>query len=235
MGKQKVHHLGVIMDGNRRWAKQHMFKSVMKGHEAGVETFIDLCEWCEDEDIDYLTVYAFSTENFNRAAAEVSDLFKLMRRFFTEEIYRCIDNGVQLHVIGNLDLLSPEDREVVSRAEEVTKDCDKLYLQIAIGYGGRDEIIRGIKRYAKAVEDGTVGGWDDLTEESFASYLDTKDVPDVDLVIRTGGNQRLSNFLPWQTTYAEIFFTPVLWPDFSKEEMKKALDYYETVNVNKGK
>ena len=149
MPEQKVRHLGVIMDGNRRWARQHMLKSVMGGHEKGVDTFIDLCEWCENADIPYLTVYAFSTENFRRSQQEVSDLFKLMRRFFVEEIHTCIEKGVKVVVVGNLSYLKPEDIKVIRDAEEVTKDCGKLYLQIALSYGGRDEILTLYLQYAE--------------------------------------------------------------------------------------
>ncbi len=236
MGANHVQHLGVIMDGNRRWARQHMFQSVMRGHEAGVDTFIDLCEWCENADIPYLTVYAFSTENWKRSQQEVSDLFRLMRRFFVDEIHTCIEKGVSVHVVGNLDPLSPEDLEVVRNAERVTKDCSKLYLQIAMSYGGRDEILRAVKAYTKDVVSGDKNP-DLLTEEEFAGYLDTgKDhVPDMDLVIRTGGNQRLSNFFPWQTTYAELWFTDCLWPDFSEAILQEALHDYETIQINNGK
>lgn len=234
MAENHVRHLGVIMDGNRRWAKKHMFKSVMRGHEAGVDTFIDLCEWCENANIPYLSVYAFSTENWKRSQEEVSDLFKLMRHFFVDEIHRCIEKGVSVHVVGNLDMLSPEDIEVVRNAERVTKDCKKLYLQIAMSYGGRDEIVRAVRKYARLVQKG-VENPEKLTEEKFESFLDTAGVPDIDLVIRTGGNQRLSNFFPWQTTYAEIWFTDCLWPDFSEKLLGEALDYYEEIQINKGK
>ncbi len=234
MVENKLRHLGVIMDGNRRWAKQHMFRSVMKGHEAGTDTFIDLCEWCENADIPYLTVYAFSTENWKRSQEEVSDLFALMRKFFVDEIHRCIEMGVGVHVVGNLSPLTEEDRQIVRNAEEVTKDCHKLYLQIAMSYGGRDELLRAVKSYGEDLLSGREA-LGDLTEEKFETYLDTAGVPDMDLVIRTGGDQRLSNFFPWQTTYADLWFTDTLWPDFSEEELHKALDFYRTVKVNKGK
>ncbi len=234
MAGNRVQHLGVIMDGNRRWAKQHMFQSVMRGHEAGVDTFIDLCEWCENADIPYLTVYAFSTENWKRSQQEVKDLFKLMRRFFVDEIHRCIEMGVSVHVVGNLEPLSEEDLQVVKNAEEVTKDCKKLYLQIAMSYGGRDEILRAVSAYAKKVQEGAEDP-DAITEEIFEQYLDTANVPDMDLVIRTGGNHRLSNFFPWQTTYSEIYFTDCLWPDFSEEILGDALTEFEQIQINKGK
>lgn len=234
LAENKVTHLGVIMDGNRRWARQHMFASVMRGHEKGVDTFIDLCEWCENAGIPFLTVYAFSTENWNRSKQEVSDLFRLMRRFFVEEIHRCIEKGVKVVVIGNLEYLSSEDRQVIRDAEEVTKHCDKLYLQIALSYGGRDEIIRAVRAVAGDVRDGRLKA-EDVTEDLFGRYLDTRGVPDMDLVIRTGGEQRLSNFFPWQTTYADLYFTDVLWPDFSESDLKQALDQYASVKINNGK
>ncbi len=234
MADNRVRHLGVIMDGNRRWAKQHMFASVMRGHEKGVDTFIDLCEWCENAGIPYLTVYAFSTENWKRSQQEVADLFKLMRRFFVDEIHRCVEKGVRVVVIGNLSPLSAEDRKIIRDAEELTRNCSTLYLQIALSYGGRDELLRAVRAFSEDVAAGRKQP-EDISEELFESYLDTAGVPDMDLVIRTGGDRRLSNFFPWQTTYADLYFTDILWPDFSEEELAKALDYYASVKINKGK
>lgn len=234
MGQNRVRHLGVIMDGNRRWARQHMFTSVMRGHEKGVDTFMDLCTWCQDEGIPYLSVYAFSTENWERSQEEVANLFKLMEKFFTEEVHTCIERDIRVVVVGNLSRLDEESKGIIRKAEEMTAHCSNLLVQIAISYGGRDEILRAVKQYASEVAAG-LRDPDRLTEAEFASYLDTDGVPDIDLVIRTGGNRRLSNFFPWQTVYSEIWFTDVLWPDFSKADMKKALDYYETIQINKGK
>ncbi|MBQ6386018.1 MAG: di-trans,poly-cis-decaprenylcistransferase [Lachnospiraceae bacterium] len=234
MAENQVKHLGVIMDGNRRWARQHMFSSVMRGHEKGVDTFIDLCEWCENAGIPYLTVYAFSTENWKRSQEEVRDLFKLMRRFFTDEIHRCVEKGVKVKVIGNLAPLSEEDRAVIRDAEDVTRDCGRLYLQIALSYGGRDEILRAAEQYAADLAAGRLAE-NALTEELFDSYLYTRGVPDMDLVIRTGGEQRLSNFFPWQTTYADLWFTDVLWPDFSEDLLGEALRWYRNIKINKGR
>ncbi len=234
MAEQTVRHLGVIMDGNRRWAKQHMLSSVMRGHEKGVDTFIDLCEWCENAGIPYLTVYAFSTENWKRSKQEVTDLFRLMRRFFTDEIHRCIEMGVRVVCVGTFDALSEEDREVIRKAEEVTRHCSRLYLQIALSYGGRDELLHAAAAYARDVAAGRQNA-EELTEEIFEGYLYTAGVPDMDLVIRTGGDHRLSNFFPWQTTYADFWFTDTLWPDFSEELLGEALEYYHSVRVNKGK
>ncbi len=234
MADNKVTHLGVIMDGNRRWARQHMLASVMRGHEKGLDTFMNICTWCQDENIPYLSVYAFSTENWERSAEEVSSLFKLMEKFFTDEIDTCLQRGIRIRCVGDLTRLDPDARETVRKAEEMTAGCRDLTVLIALSYGGRDEIVRAVRRYAEALlsENENLA---DLTEARLASYLDTAGVPDIDLVIRTGGNQRLSNFFPWQTTYSEIWFTDTLWPDFTKEELKKILSYYETIKINKGK
>ena len=234
MNQNKVKHLGVIMDGNRRWARAHMLESVMRGHEKGVDTFIDICKWCEEEDIPYLTVYAFSTENWNRSEQEVSSLFALMERFFREEVGTCIERDIRMVIVGDLSRLEPGARETVRRTMEMTKDCKTLTCQVAISYGGRDEILRAARRYAEDVRDGKADP-SALTEDQFEQYLDTAGVPDIDFVIRTGGNRRLSNFFPWQTVYSEIWFTDTLWPDFTKEELRKALDYYERIQINKGK
>ena len=195
---------------------------------------MDTCTWCQDEGIPYLTVYAFSTENWERSREEVSSLFKLMGKFFRDEIDTCISRDIRIKVIGDLSRLDDESMETVRKAEKMTAHCRNLLVQIAISYGGRDEIVRAIKAYAEKAVRGEVNP-DNLTEKEFESYLDTAGVPDIDLVIRTGGNRRLSNFFPWQTVYSEIWFTDVLWPDFSKADMKAALDYYETIKINKGK
>lgn len=229
-----VRHLGVIMDGNRRWAKAHMLESVMRGHEKGVQIFIDLCKWCQEAGIRYLTVYAFSTENWNRSKSEVSDLFKLMEDFFKNEVQTCIDRDIRMVIIGDKNRLDAEAQKTVRRTEEMTKNCKSLTAQVAISYGGRDEIVRAVQKYAADVQSHKENP-EELTEERFASYLDTAGAPDVDLVIRTGGNRRLSNFLPWQTTYSEIWFTDILWPDFTEADLHEALDYYERIQINKGK
>jgi len=234
MAQNKVRHLGVIMDGNRRWARKHMLESVMKGHEKGVDTFIDICKWCQEEEIPYLTVYAFSTENWNRSVQEVSSLFALMERFFKKEVQTCIERDIRMVIVGDLSRLDPDARETVRRTMEMTKDCKTLTCQVAISYGGRDEILRAARHFAEDVREG-IAVPSDLTEDIFERYLDTAGVPDIDFVIRTGGNRRLSNFFPWQTVYSEIWFTDTLWPDFTKEELREALAYYEQIQINKGK
>ncbi|MCR5293883.1 MAG: di-trans,poly-cis-decaprenylcistransferase [Lachnospiraceae bacterium] len=230
----RVTHLGVIMDGNRRWARQHMLSSVMRGHEKGMDTFMDICTWCQDEGIPYLSVYAFSTENWERSREEVSALFKLMESFFTKEIGTCLSRDIRVRVVGDLSRLDPESRETVRKAEEMTAHCRNLTVFIALSYGGRDEIVRAVRRYAEDLLS-EKENLSELTEDKLASYLDTAGFPDIDLVIRTGGNRRLSNFFPWQTTYSEIWFTDTLWPDFSREELREILDYYRQIKINKGK
>lgn len=230
----QIRHLGVIMDGNRRWARKHMLASVMKGHEKGVDTFIDTCKWCQEAGISYLTVYAFSTENWKRSQEEVTSLFRLMGKFFLNEVGTCIERDIRMVIIGDRSRLTPEDRETVRRTEEMTAHCRSLTVQVAISYGGRDEILRAVKAYSEDVLAGKRHN-EDLTEEVFGEYLDTRGVPDVDMVIRTGGNRRLSNFLPWQTTYAELWFTDVLWPDFSEKDFQEALSYYQAIQINNGK
>ena len=232
MGK-RPNHIGVIMDGNRRWAKSHALRSVLEGHSRGVDTFIELCHLCAEFEIPYLTVYAFSTENWRREKEEVDGLFNLMKKFFTDEVDTCVESGYKMNVVGDLSMLSEDSRQTVMATMEKTKDCKKLHCNIAISYGGRDEIIRAAKAYGRDLLDGKASL--DIDEDGFASYLDTAGMPDIDLVIRTGGDKRLSNFFPWQTVYSDFFFTDVLWPDFGREEFVKAIDYYGDVRINKGK
>lgn len=232
--ENQVRHLGVIMDGNRRWARQHMFQSVMRGHEKGIDAFIDCCKWCQEAGIRYLTVYAFSTENWRRSQEEVSGLFTLMKKFFQDEVHTCLERDIRMVIIGDRSHFDEDTLNTIRRTEEMTKDCRSLYVQVAISYGGRDEIVRAAGKFAEDVRAGKKEP-EQLTEDTFSGYLDTAGIPDIDLVIRTGGNRRLSNFFPWQTTYSEIWFTDILWPDFSQKDMKEALDYYADIQINQGK
>jgi len=238
MPKQnKLDHLGVIMDGNRRWAKGHKFESVIEGHRAGTRRFIDLCSWCIDENIPYVTVFAFSTENWNRPTIEVNGIFDLMEYFFKTELDTCIKQGVRLRILGDKTRLSENSQKIICDAEIRTKDCDKLNMQIAINYGGRDEILRAIKKLYAKIQIGAVS-LENLSEEDFDECLDTAGLvhPQIDLVIRTGadGRKRTSGFFPWQAVYAELYFLDVLWPDFSKNDLKKAVDWYKGVERNIG-
>ena len=231
----EIKHLGVIMDGNRRWAENHNLQS-FQGHDKGADTFVDLCDWCGHAGIAYLTVYAFSTENWKRSQEEVLHIFGLLERFFNEKLARCLENDIKIKVIGERGKFSKKTLKVIEDAESRTSQCKKLHVQIALSYGGRDEIVRAVKKLAGdiAAKRQTIAG---ITEDVFGAYLDTAGIPDVDMVIRTGGteNRRLSNFLPWQTVYSELYFSELLWPDFSKEEFDRALEYYQSVKRKLGK
>ena len=240
--KNELNHLGVIMDGNRRWAKSHKLESVIEGHRAGTRRFIDLCSWCIDENIPCVTVFAFSTENWDRPEIEVKGIFDLMEYFFKTELDTCIKQGVRLRILGDRTRLSENSQKIIADAEERTKDCDKLNMQIAINYGGRDEIFRAIKKLYAKIQAGAVS-LENLSEKDFEKCfekcLDTAELinPRIDLVIRTGadGRKRTSGFFPWQTVYAELYFLDVLWPDFSKDDLKKAVDWFNGVERNIGK
>jgi len=228
-------HIGVIMDGNRRWAKTHALE-LYKGHDKGAKTFGHLCDWCLQEKVSHLTVYAFSTENWKRPDKEINHLFSLMEKYFLEEKTQCVEKGIKIKIIGERTHFSARVMSIIRDIETATAHCENLCVQIALSYGGRDEIIRATKKIAADVNSGKLA-IDSISEAVFENYLDTMGVPDVDLVIRTGGkeNRRLSNFLPWQTIYAELFFSDLLWPDFSQEEFNRAIDYYRTTKRKLGK
>ena len=230
-----MNHLGVIMDGNRRWAKSKGFESC-KGHDKGADTFADICKWCIEREIGYLTAYAFSIENWQRTQIEVNHIFKLLERSIVTKLDHFIENGIRVRFIGERTRFSEKTLSSIEKVEAQTSRCEKLYVQIALSYGGRDEITRAARKIANDVIQNKLT-IDDITEDVFGAYLDTSESPDIDLVIRTGGaqNRRLSNFLPWQTTYSELYFSDLLWPEFSKEEFNKALDYFISVPRKQGK
>jgi len=230
-----INHVGIIMDGNRRWAKANGLNSY-QGHDKGADVFVNACEWCIQNKIRYLTVYAFSTENWKRSQDEISHIFGLLERFFTSKTSLCLEKSIRIRVIGERTRFDKKTLSIIENTENQTAQCHNLYVQIALSYGGRDEIIRAVKKLANNIIDGKVS-ITDITEELFGAYFDTAGIPDVDLVIRTGGaeNRRLSNFLPWQTVYSELYFSDLLWPDFSQEEFKKALDYYASIPRKQGK
>lgn len=230
----KMNHVGIIMDGNRRWAKQNKLKSVLFGHEAGSNKLIDVCKWCKKYGVKYITVYAFSTENWRRSDFEVNGLFELMKRFFKDELSHCIAEGINITVSGNRAMLDPQIVHLIEDVENATAGCNNVFLNIGISYGGRDEILRAMRKCFQEVSDGTLA-IDDISEDTFSIHLDTKGRPDIDLVIRTGGNHRLSGFFPWQTVYSEIFFSDVLWPAFTEKLFCEALEYYNSVQINNGK
>ncbi|MCL2049071.1 MAG: polyprenyl diphosphate synthase [Defluviitaleaceae bacterium] len=229
-----LEHVGVIMDGNRRWARSHKMELYL-GHNKGAENFGHLCDWCLEDGIKFLTVYAFSTENWKRADKEIKHLFALMEKFFIQEKTKCAEKGIRIKIIGELGRFDSRAMSIIRDIENATAHCENLYVQIALSYGGRDEIVRAAKKIAAEAVNGVLAPAL-LNEEIFGRYLDTANVPDVDLVIRTGGeeNRRLSNFLPWQTVYAELFFSALLWPEFTREEFTRAVRYFYSVTRKVG-
>ena len=217
-------HVAIILDGNGRWAKKR-FLPRNAGHAQGSKTVEQICEDAHDLGIKYLTVYAFSTEKWKRPKDEVDELMNLLNKYIKNCIERSTKNNMRVRVIGDITPLADDIKEKIVKLEEVSKNNTGLNFQVALNYGGRDEIIRAIKKCASDCADGLIKP-DDITEELFSERLDTSDIPDPDLLIRTSGEQRLSNFLLWQLAYTEFYFTDVLWPDFNKKELQKAIDYY---------
>ena len=234
MDGNELKHVGVIMDGNRRWARKNKLQSVLNGHEKGVDKFMEICTWCLDHGIPYLTVYAFSTENWNRSEAEINGLFAIMERFFTNRLSDCLQRGIRIVVAGDRSRLNEKQRSIIEQAEEKTRQCSRLLAQIGISYGGRDELVRAMKKTAADIRAGRLTA-EKITEEEISANLDSAGIPMIDMVIRTGGNHRLSNFFIWQSAYAEIYFTDTLWPDFSEKEFSEFVDDYKTVKINLGK
>lgn len=217
-------HVAIILDGNGRWAKKrHMPRNY--GHVQGAKTVEQICEDAWNLGIKYLTVYAFSTENWRRPQDEVGALMKLLGNYLKDCIERTSKNNMRVRVIGEKSRLDKSLREQIEHLEEVSAVNTGLNFTIALNYGSRDEMIRAMNRLTKDVKDDKVAAGE-VTEELFTSYLDTAELPDPDLMIRTSGEQRLSNWLLWQLAYAEFYFTDVLWPDFNKEELIHAIAYY---------
>lgn len=224
--KNLPQHIAVIMDGNGRWAKQRAMTRIA-GHRAGIRAVRRLVRNCRRLGIKYLTIFAFSIENWRRPKEEVNALMELLLKFIYKEIDDLKKNGIKLKVIGDISRLPKDVRRAVRWAENQTRRNDEMVLCIALSYSGRDEILRATKRIAELARKQKIDH-KKLSEESFEKYLDTRGIPDVDLLIRTSGEQRISNFLLWQIAYAEIYITPVLWPDFKKEDLMKALKFYST-------
>ena len=217
-------HIAIILDGNGRWAKA---KGLPRGygHVKGCANLEQVCYDIKDLGVKYLTVYAFSTENWKRSREEVDGIMKLFRSYLKKCIKISRDNKLKIKIIGDISAFAPDIQESIRKLEEFSKDYDELYFQIAMNYGSRDEITRGMRKMAQDVADGKVSP-DQITEDTIGSYLDTAGVPDPDLLIRTSGEQRLSNFLMWQLAYTEFYFTDVAWPDFHKAELVQAIEKY---------
>ena len=221
---QIPNHVAIILDGNGSWAKKRGMPRNY-GHMQGAKTVEDICEIAYNMGIQYLTVYAFSTENWNRPQDEVSALMKLLRNYMVNCKKRANKNNMCVRVIGDKTRLDADIREKIADLEEATKDNTGLHFQIAINYGGRDELCRGVKDIARRIKEGKMNP-EDISEDIINNSLDTAGLPDPDLLIRTCGEQRISNFLLWQCAYTEFYFTDIAWPDFSKEELEKAVAAY---------
>lgn len=225
-------HVAIILDGNGRWAKS---KGMPRnyGHVQGAKTVEVICEEAYKMGIQYLTVYAFSTENWNRPQDEVDALMKLLRNYMKTCLTTAKKNRMCVRVIGDKTGLDEDIRNRIAQLEESTRYNDGLHFQIALNYGGRDEIVRAVKEMAKRAKEGKISP-EDITEEYVSDMLDTHGLPEPDLLIRTCNEQRISNFLLWQLAYTEFYFTPVAWPDFTKEELLKAVEAYNQRNRKYG-
>lgn len=219
-------HVAIILDGNGRWAKKH-FMPRNVGHSQGAKTVEQICEDAWDLGIKYLTVYAFSTENWNRPQSEVQLLMKLLRKYLIDCIERTSKNNMRVRVIGEKSRLDDDIRTAIEELEEVSAANTGLNFTIALNYGSRDEITRAVRKIAGECKDGSLVP-EEITEALISARLDTAELPDPDLMIRTSGEQRLSNWLLWQLAYTEFYFTDVLWPDFNKDELIRAIQYYNT-------
>ena len=219
-------HVAIILDGNGRWAKA---KGMPRnyGHAQGSKNVEKICEEAWRMGIKYLTVYAFSTENWNRPKEEVNALMKLLRNYMKTCLKTAAKNDMKVRVIGDITKLDEDIQKRILELEEATKNNGGLNFQIAINYGSRDEITRAVRMLAEDVKEGKLMP-EEVNEACIERYLDTHDIPDPDLLIRTSGEQRLSNYLLWQLAYAEFYFTDTLWPDFNKKELEKAVEFYQT-------
>ena len=215
-------HIGIIMDGNGRWAKKRGLPRTF-GHKAGGETFVKIVTECRKMGIKCLTVYAFSTENWKRSETEVSALMSLMKEYMVRYTEDLVKNGIRLRILGDLSRFENSTVEEINKRIEMSKNNDGMTLCIALNYGGRAELTTAVNKLLKS-------GKTEITEKDISDSLYTEGLPDPDLIIRTSGEQRTSNFLLWQSAYSEYYFTDVLWPDFDEKELKKAVEEYSKRN-----
>ena len=219
-------HVAIILDGNGRWAKKRGLPRTM-GHREGCKAVEQTVEDAARLGIKYLTVYAFSTENWKRSAEEVGTLMQLVRYYMKRLLKIAKANNVRVRMIGERSRFDDDIIEGINRLEEETKENTQMTFTIAVNYGSRDEITRAVRHMLRDCQAGTLSP-EQVSEETISGYLDTKEIPDPDLLIRTSGEERLSNFLLWQLAYSEFYFTDVLWPDFNKEELEKAIEKYNS-------
>ncbi len=226
-------HIAIIMDGNGRWAKKR-FLPRTAGHIQGARNVEKVCRIADKMGVKYVTLYAFSTENWKRSEDEVSALMKLFDSYLKDGVEKCKRDNVRIRIIGDRTRLSQNLQDEIEYLEEVSKPMTGLNLMVAINYGSRDEIRRAVTRLTKDAIAGKVDP-DSIDEAMISSYLDTADIPDPDLLIRTSGEQRLSNYLMWQLAYAEMYFTQTHWPDFDENTLKEAIDFYNSKERRFGK
>ena len=218
-------HIAIIMDGNGRWAKKRGLPRTA-GHAAGAETFRTIATYCKEIGLDYLTVYAFSTENWKRPEAEVTAIMGLLKKYLMEAIGQMERDRVKMEFFGDTSVLTPELQELIARTREISKHYEGCQVNICLNYGGRDEILRAARAFAQECAEGKAKP-EDLTEERLSGGLFSAGVPDPDLVIRPSGELRLSNFLLWQSAYSEFYYSDVLWPDYTKEDLNRAIAAFQ--------
>lgn len=214
-------HIAIILDGNGRWAQKRGMPRTA-GHSAGAENFRTISRYCKEIGIEYLTVYAFSTENWRRPKAEVDAIMRLLEKYLDEAVEKMREDRIKLRFLGDTSVLSSKLQRLINKVEEISAEYDGVQANICLNYGSRDEIVKAAIKYA---EDYKNTG-KKLDEKAFADYLYSSGIPDPDLVIRPSGEYRLSNFLLWQSAYSELYFTDVLWPDFTTEELDRAIESY---------
>lgn len=232
-GMNIPNHIAIIMDGNGRWAKKR-FLPRNAGHVAGAKTVEKIIEDAYDLGVKYLTVYAFSTENWNRPDSEVKILMDIFSKYMVDKLQKVGQKNMKIRFIGERSRLDKAMIEKIENLEESTKDNTGLNFTVALNYGSRDEMVRAMRKMAAEIKEGKLEP-EDITEEKYNTYLDTAELPDPDLLIRTSGEQRLSNYLLWQLAYTEFYFTDVMWPDFNKEELAKAVEWYANRDRRYGK
>ncbi|MDQ5986934.1 MAG: Ditrans,polycis-undecaprenyl-diphosphate synthase ((2E,6E)-farnesyl-diphosphate specific) [Syntrophus sp. SKADARSKE-3] len=219
-------HIAIIMDGNGRWAERHTMGRI-SGHKKGAEAVRDTVKACREIGIKYLTLYALSVENLSRPPKEINALMKLLGEYIRSELDEMLNNGIRLTMIGDMAALKEPVRKLLERAMAETAGNNRMVLNLALSYSGRDEIVQAVRKIARDIQSGKISSGD-ISKDLFSQNLFTADMPDPDLLIRTSGEYRLSNFLLWQAAYTEFYFTDVLWPDFRKEDLLKAIHVYQT-------
>jgi undecaprenyl diphosphate synthase len=217
-------HIGIIMDGNGRWAKSKNLDRI-QGHTKGIDTVREITTACRELGVKHLTLYAFSEENWKRPKFEITGLMGLLKQFLQSELSLMMDQGVRLLTIGNTEKLPLIERTILDQTKKLTQNNTGMNLILALSYGGREELVRTFQKIAKDIESKKIKA-SDINEQLISSHLDTANIPDPDLIIRTSGEFRTSNFLPWQSTYSEYVVTQTLWPDFNKQELVACIDEY---------